>query len=453
MEREQVTLRRTLTLFPLILFGLAYMAPMIVFGTFGVEDQTTHGLATDAYILALIAMLFTAYSYGRMAKAYPVSGSAYTYVRKSMSSHLGFLIGWVTLLDYFFLPMVIWLIGGVYLSAEIPGVPAWVWIVLFILVTTILNIVGIRISTNVNVMMMAFQFLVITIFIVLSVEDVLHGMGSGTIVSARPFVSSQFRFPLILAGAAIAGYSFLGFDAVTTMTEETVQPEKTVPRAILLITLVGGVIFIIATYVTQLVYPDYTKFVHADSGASEIAMQIGGHLFTAIFTAGLILAQFSSGISAQSSAARLLYAMGRDTVLPKKFFGRLNERFQTPHLNIVLVGIVGLLALCLTVETSTSFINFGAFSAFAFVNVSVIAHYFFRAGRRKTLLDVLLYFVMPVVGFLFDGWLWLNLDKNALILGAIWLACGVVYLVVLTRGFRRVPPEIHFHSTDDTIGG
>ncbi|GMA61948.1 APC family permease [Alicyclobacillus fastidiosus] len=328
MDAKQVTLRRTLTLFPLLLFGLAYMAPMIVFGTFGVEDQTTHGLATDAYILALIAMLFTAYSYGRMAKAYPVSGSAYTYVRKSMSSHLGFLIGWVTLLDYFFLPMVIWLIGGVYLSAEIPSVPAWVWIVLFILVTTVLNIIGIRISTNVNVTMMAFQFLVIAIFLVLSVQDVLRGMGSGTLVSSRPFVSNQFQFPLILAGAAIAGYSFLGFDAVTTMTEETIEPEKTVPRAIFLITLVGGIIFIIATYVTQLVYPDYTKFVNADSGASEIAMQIGGHLFTAIFTAGLILAQFSSGISAQSSAARLLYAMGRDSVLPKKFLDGSTNVFR-----------------------------------------------------------------------------------------------------------------------------
>ncbi|WP_206922483.1 APC family permease [Alicyclobacillus suci] len=453
MKEDQVTLRRTLTQFPLILFGLAYMAPMIVFGTFGVEDETTHGLATDAYILALIAMLFTAYSYGRMAKAYPISGSAYTYVRRSMSAHIGFLIGWVTLLDYFFLPMVIWLIGGVYLSAEIPGVPAWLWIVLFILVTTILNIVGIRISTNVNVLMMAFQFLVIAIFLVLSVHDVLRGMGSATIVSPKPFFSDQFHFSLILSGAAIAGYSFLGFDAVTTMTEETVRPEKTVPRAIFLITLVGGVIFIIATYVTQLVYPDYTKFAHADSGASEIAMQIGGHLFTAIFTAGLILAQFSSGISAQSSAARLLYAMGRDGVLPKKVFGRLNGRFQTPHFNIVLVGVVGLLALFMTVETSTSFINFGAFSAFAFVNVSVIAHYFFRAGLRKKPLDFLLYLAMPVVGFLFDGWLWLNLDKNALRLGAIWLACGVVYLIFLTRGFRRVPPEIHFDSANETVDG
>lgn len=418
---------------------------MIVFGTFGIEDQTTHGLATDAYILALVAMMFTAYSYGRMAKAFPVSGSAYTYVRKSINSHLGFIVGWVTLLDYFFLPMVIWLIGGVYLTAEIPSIPAWIWIVLFILVTTSLNIIGVRISTNVNVLMMAFQFLVIAIFLILSIKDVLHGVGSGTLISAKPFMTNQFHFPLILAGAAIAGYSFLGFDAVTTMTEETIEPAKTVPRAILLITLIGGVIFIVSTYFTQMVYPDYTKFLNANSGAAEIARQIGGNLFTAVFTAGLILAQFSSGISAQSSAARLLYAMGRDSVLPKKFFSHVNKRFRTPDLNIILVGVVGLLALFFTVQTSTSFINFGAFSAFAFVNLSVIAHYFVREGRRKSLLNVLLYLVLPLVGFLFDGWLWLNLDKNALTLGAIWFACGVVYLAFLTHGFKRRPPEINFN--------
>jgi putrescine importer len=437
-------LRRSLTLFPLILFGLAYMAPMIVFGTFGVMDQTTHGLAVTAYVIAAIAMLFTAYSYGRMAKAFPVSGSAYTYVRKSIGSHLGFIIGWVTLLDYFFLPMVIWLIGGVYLAAEVPQVPTWIWIVLFILLTTVINIVGIRISTNVNLLLMMFQFLVIAIFVALSIRDLLHGMGSGTLVSARPFVDHRVPFSLVMAGAAIACYSFLGFDAVTTMTEETIEPERTVPRAIMLVTLIGGIIFVVATYFTQLVYPDYTKFANADAGSIEIARQIGGNLFTAVFTAGLIVAQFSSGISAQASAARLLYAMGRDSVLPKRVFGRINARFRTPHLNIILIGIVGLLALFFSVETSTSFINFGAFSAFAFVNLSVIAHYFVRDGRRRSAFDVVLYFVMPLVGFVSDAWLWLNLDRNALILGAVWLACGLIYLAGLTRGFRLKPPEIHF---------
>ncbi|WP_067927572.1 APC family permease [Alicyclobacillus shizuokensis] len=434
-------LRRTLTLYPLVLFGLAYMAPMIVFGTFGVMDQTTHGSAVTAYIIASVAMLFTAYSYGRMAKAYPISGSAYTYVRRTMGSHLGFVIGWVTLLDYFFLPMVIWLIGGVYLNAVLPGVPTWIWIVLFIVVTTIINVVGIRVSTNVNLLLMMFQFLVIAIFLALSIRDVAHGMGAGRLLSAQPFVNPHVQFGFIMAGASIACYSFLGFDAVTTMTEETIRPEPTVPRAIMLIVLIGGVIFIAATYFTQLVYPDYTKFANADAGAVEIARQIGGNLFTAVFTAGLIIAQLSSGISAQASAARLLYAMGRDKVLPRRFFGRIHARFRTPDLNILLVGLFGLLALFFSVETSTSFINFGAFTAFAFVNLAVIVHYFVQQRLRGGW-GAILYGLLPLIGFGFDAWLWLNLDRNAMILGAIWLVVGLIYLTVLTRGFRVAPPEM-----------
>jgi putrescine importer len=105
----QPTLDRSLGLRSIVLFGLAYMAPMIVLGTFGAIAEETGGAVPSAYVLALIAMLFTAYSYGRLAATYPVAGSAYTYVRRAIDDRVGFLVGWATLLDYFFLPMVIWL--------------------------------------------------------------------------------------------------------------------------------------------------------------------------------------------------------------------------------------------------------------------------------------------------------------------------------------------------------
>ncbi len=449
MKNEPVTLKRTLSLYHLVLFGLAYLAPMIVFGIYGIIAQTTHGLETSAYLVAMVAMLFTAYSYGQMVKAYPVSGSAYTYTRKAINPHLGFMVGWAILLDYLFIPMAIWLIGSSYLSAAFPLIPVWLWVLLFIIVTTAINIFGIKLSANISILMMVFQFLVIGIFILLSVKNILGGMGAGTLFSFDPFASKSGSMSFVLAGAAIACYSFLGFDAVTTFTEETIEPKKTLPRAIILITLIGGAIFIVASYVTQLVHPSFTDFKDVNSAGFEVARQIGGNLFSAIFLAGIIIAQFASGISAQASASRLLYAMGRDSVLPKKVFGYIHPKFRTPVLNIVIVGIVALLALKLSVTTSTSFINFGAFTAFTLVNVSVIFHYFIR-NRNRGLKAGFLYLAFPLLGAVFDFWLLVNLDKAAITLGIIWAACGLTYLLFLTKLFRKEPPELSIEEFEET---
>ncbi|KOV91488.1 APC family permease [Streptomyces sp. NRRL B-3648] len=438
-------LARTLTLRAVVLFGLAYMTPLIVLGTFGVVAASTGGAVPTAYLLALVAMLFTAHSYGKMAAAYPVAGSAYTYVRKAIDGRLGFLVGWATLLDYFFLPMVIWLIGGAYLQAQFPGVPHWIWITGFVAVTTALNIRGIKTAERVNDLLMVFQVLVIGIFVVLSVRHVFQTGGAGALVNATPFANGATTAAGISAGAAIAAYSFLGFDAVTTLTEETVDPKRTMPRAILLTALIGGGIFVLVAYTTQLAHPG-SAFDDPSSAAFEIAKTIGGDLFSSVFLAGLVVAQFASGIAAQASTSRLLYAMGRDGALPHKIFARLHERYRTPALNILLTGAVGLIALRLDVATSTSFINFGAFTAFTFVNVSVLATYV-RRRRVGESPSPLSYLVAPAIGAAVDLYLLYNLDGRALTLGLIWLSLGVVYLAYLTRMFRVPPPEMSFTET------
>ncbi len=242
------------------------------------------------------------------------------------------------------------------------------------------------------------------------------------------------------AGAAVAAYCFLGFDAVTTFTEETINPRVTVPKAIMLVAVLGGGIFVAVSYVTQLVHPGGT-FENSGSAAFDIAGQIGGALFSAIFLAGLVVAQFTSGLAAQASASRLIFAMGRDGVLPRTLFGVVNKKFHTPVIGIVVIGIVGLAALFLDITTSTSFINFGAFTAFTLVNVAVIAHYL-RESKKGAKLNPFVYLVMPIIGALVDAYLLLQLDSNALTLGLSWLAVGIVVLLVLTRGFTRRPPEI-----------
>lgn len=436
-------LQRTLSLGAVVLFGIAYMTPIIVLGTFGILAQSTEGMVPAAYLAALVAMFFTAMSYGRMASAFPVAGSAYSYVRKAISPKLGFIAGWAVLLDYLFLPMAIWLIGAAYLYSAFPAVPQWVWVLAFIGITSAINIVGLKLANGVNALLMLVQFLVLIAFVALCVHYVA-GDASTPLWSLKPFFNGDMQMPLIMSGAAIACYSFLGFDAVSTLTEETRDPRRTIPRAIMLITLIGGLIFVGVSYFVQVAHPSF-QFDSVDSAAYEIARNIGGDLFVSIFLIGLIVGQFASGLSAQASGSRLLFAMGRDGVLPKSFFGTLHERFGTPINSILLCAVVALLALKLDVTTSTSFINFGAFLAFSLVNLSVIFHYWI-GGEKKGLREFVLFLLFPFIGLAADLWLMVSLDHLAIYLGLSWLAIGVVYLAVLTGGFRRQPPEMDFQE-------
>ncbi|WP_223542188.1 APC family permease [Pseudomonas sp. BF-RE-26] len=436
-------LQRTLSLGSVVLFGIAYMTPIIVLGTFGILAQSTAGMVPAAYLAALVAMFFTAMSYGRMASAFPVAGSAYSYVRKAISPKLGFIAGWAVLLDYLFLPMAIWLIGAAYLNSAFPAVPQWIWVLAFIGITSAINIVGLKLANGINALLMLVQFLVLIAFVALCVHYV--GVDASTpLWSIKPFFNGDMQMPLIMSGAAIACYSFLGFDAVSTLTEETRDPRRTIPRAIMLITLIGGLIFVGVSYFVQVAHPSF-QFDSVDSAAYEIARNIGGDLFVSIFLIGLIVGQFASGLSAQASGSRLLYAMGRDGVLPKSFFGTLHERFGTPINSILLCAVVALLALKLDVTTSTSFINFGAFLAFSLVNLSVIFHYWI-GGENKGLREFVLFLLFPFIGLAADLWLMVSLDHLAIYLGLSWLAIGVMYLAVLTGGFRRQPPEMDFQE-------
>ncbi|WP_458724919.1 APC family permease [Pseudomonas mandelii] len=436
-------LQRTLSLGSVVLFGIAYMTPIIVLGTFGILAQSTAGMVPAAYLAALVAMFFTAMSYGRMASAFPVAGSAYSYVRKAISPKLGFIAGWAVLLDYLFLPMAIWLIGAAYLNSAFPAVPQWIWVLAFIGITSAINIVGLKLANGINALLMLVQFLVLIAFVGLCIHYV-GGDASTPLWSIKPFFNGDMQMPLIMSGAAIACYSFLGFDAVSTLTEETRDPRRTIPRAIMLITLIGGLIFVSVSYFVQIAHPSF-QFDSVDSAAYEIARNIGGDLFVTIFLIGLIVGQFASGLSAQASGSRLLFAMGRDGVLPKSFFGSLHERFGTPVNSILLCAVVALLALKLDVTTSTSFINFGAFLAFSLVNLSVIFHYWI-GGEKKGLREFVLFLLFPFIGLAADLWLMVSLDHLAIYLGLSWLAIGVVYLAVLTGGFRRQPPEMDFQE-------
>lgn len=428
----------------LVIFGVAFLTPMIAYTIYGVIATASHGVESGSICFAVIAMMFTALSYGHMAKAFPAAGSTYTYTRKAINSKLGVIAGWIVLLGYVFFPMAIWLIGASYFSAAVPAVPSWVWLVGFIVVTTLINIVGVEVGSKINFIMVSIQVVIIIAFLIFTIKAITEGMGEGTLASFSPFYNPDISFGYTVAGAAAACYCFLGFDALTTFTEDTVNPTKNIPRAIILTLLVCGAIFLIVTYFTHLVHPSY-DYSNPDNAAYEIARQVAPSVFGGIFLIGTIAGQFAAGLSAQASGARLLYAMGRDGVLPKKFFGKLNSKTHTPINSIVLTGVVALFAIFLDVTKATAYINFGGFVAFFFVNLSVIAYYFVKQ-RQRSLKGTILYLVFPVIGALLCLYLLIHLDRLAIILGCAWTVAGIIYLLVLTKGLKEEPPELGIDS-------
>ena len=441
MDAHGGQLKRTLKLRHVIFIGLAYMAPLAVFDTFGIVSDITKGHVPAAYVLITIAVLFTAYSYGQMVKVYPTSGSAYTYTRKTMNSYLGFLVGWVALLDYIFLPMINALLSSIYLSAAFSNVPPWIWILATIVITTGLNLADIKLAVIVNYFMVIIEFLVAILFVFFTIRGIINAE-DGKLFSATPFFSGEMSFSNIFAGASILALSFLGFDAVTTLSEETIEPKKTIPKAIFVIAFVAGIFFIAVTYFMQTLFPDISVIENIAGASPEIAKYIGGTLFQAIFIAGYLIAVLACGLTQQMSASRLLYAMGRDGVLPKKFFGYIHPRTGVPILNILLIGVLACSAMFLDLARAASLINFGAFIAFSFVNLSVIMFFLKHQKQKKfTVNSIISSIVLPLIGLGFNLYLWFELDLASKIVGFIWAAIGVIYLLHVTKFFRVQPSQ------------
>jgi amino acid transporter len=431
-------LQRVLGLPALVLFGLAYMVPLTVFTTYGVVTDSTAGHLPGAYVLTLVAMLFTAYSYGRMVAVHPYAGSAYTYTQKSFGGHAGFLVGWALLLDYIFLPMINYLVIGIYLNAQFPSIAQPVWIVAAILLVTGLNVLGIRLVTRMNLMLVAFQLIFLAVFVIAAVRSISAG---GVPSLTAPFFGDNPQYGALFAGAAILCLSFLGFDAISTLSEETRNPRRTIPLAIMLTTVIGGATFIAVSYIAHLAFPDYGAFTDVDSASLDVMKHVGGSLLASFFTAAYIAGCFASAMASQASVSRILYAMGRDGVLPRRVFGRLSIRFHTPVLATLVVGAVSFVALFISLELAAAMISFGALAAFSFVNLSVIKHYVVDSGRRSGA-DIVRYAVVPGIGVALTAWLWTSLSSTTFVVGGIWVGIGLVYLLFLTRGLTRRPPQL-----------
>ena len=441
-DTDQGSLKRALGLPSLVLFGLVYMVPLTVFTTYGIVTETSGGRLPLAYIVTLIAMVFTALSYARMAAAIPVAGSAYTYTQRTFGAPVGFLAGWSLMLDYLFLPMLNYLVIGLYLNAAVPALPEWVIVIATIAIVTVLNIVGIVSVARANFLIIAIQAIFIVVFLVLSIGKIA---GYGSVDFLAPFAGdgSAAGMSPVLAGAAILCLSFLGFDAVSTLSEEAKDARRTVPQAILIATIVSGFIFILLSYVSQLVFPS-NEFADVDSGSLDVMVAAGGTFLNALFTAAYVAGATGSALTSQASVARILFAMGRDGILPRKLFGHVSVKYRTPVYAILFVSVISLLAIVIDLAILASVVSFGALVAFSVVNLSVIKHYFIDLKDRS---NIVLNLIAPAIGFLLMVWLWTSLSGTALTIGLIWLAIGFVWLLVVTRGFSRPTPVLDLEET------
>ena len=447
-------LQKTLVLWQVIIIGLAYIQPMTLLDTFGMVSRDSLQHVPTSYMIALIAVLLTSISYGHMIRKHPSSGSAYTYVQKSIHPNAGFMVGWSSLLDYLLSPMVNILLANIYLTELFPDVNHWVWIIGLSLLMVGVNLRGARFVANFNSLIVILQVLVIGIFTYLiytklaAGENALGAMadkGGDGLWSFSPFWSPDANLGNLITGATILCFSFTGFDSLSSLAEETKDTKRTLPRAIFLTALISGLIFVFATYFMQLYFPgnpsQYFKLV--DETQPEILLLVGGAFFQSVVLSFAIVTVMASGISAHAGVSRLMYVMGRDGVLPKKFFGHIHPKSHTPSYNIWLAGVICLTAGFLSLEFVVALISFGALTAFSFVNLSVICSYGFRDGRLKTPRDILQFFVLPLLGFASIGALWLEVEDTSLKAGVAWAAVGLVYLAWLTGGFRRAAPQLH----------
>nr|WP_128843626.1 APC family permease [Burkholderia catarinensis] len=424
------TLKRSLGFFSVLLFGLAFIAPLIVFGTYGVIAKASKNTAALSYVVATIGVVFTALSYGRLIRLFPTAGSAYTYASQMLNQRIGFLVGWAALLDYFFIPMLIWLLGASYLHIACPDVPQWIWIASFIITTTLLNILGIEVANRFNTILMLIQLTIIAVFIGLCWKYVAGNRGMGAFLDAKPFYNAAVPLGASMAGAAIAAYSFLGFDALSTLSEEAINPRRTIPRAILAVAMIGGVLYIGSAYFMYLAHP-VPDFKVIDNAAFEIARNIGGDVFFAAVLTGIIVAHFAAGLSFQASVGRLLYALGRDNQLPIMPFGTLHPRFKTPAANLVISGAFGMVGLFLTIDTATSLVNFGAFLAFTAVNLCALKLTFDRERGDKA--GIVRGIAFPIIGAATSAAMLASLDRVALTFGCCWVAAGLAYMLIRGR--------------------
>jgi putrescine importer len=430
-------LRRVLKLHHLLLYGVIVIQPTAPLPSFGIVATVAQGHVGTTLLIAMVAMVLTAVSYGRMSAAYPRAGSAYSYVGQALHPNLGFLTGWSIALDYVLNPTIgtIWCAKA---AMNILPLPFAAWVLFFAAFFTWLNLRGIETNARTNAVLTAGMSAVLVAFFITATGYLVRLSGWGGLFSTQPFYDPQtFSWPLISTGTSIAVLTYMGFDSISTLSEDVENPRRNVLLATVLLCVITGVLGTLEVYYGQLIWPDFRTFPDPDTAFVSAAGRVGGSWMFQLMNFTLLVATMGSSLGAQLGAGRLLYAMGRDNVIPQKFFGYLDPVRNTPRNNILLSGaICAAGALTLSYQTGAELLNFGAFIAFMGVNLASIRHYYLRGeslGPRSILVNLL----PPLLGFLVCLYIWWSLRFGAMLAGAAWLTVGLLYCAWKTSGFQH----------------
>lgn len=425
-------LKRSLTLTDLVVYGMIFMIPIAPFGVYGYVNAEAPGMVPLAYIIGMVAMVFTALSYGSMARAFPVAGSVYSYAQRGLNQHVGFIAGWLMLLDYLLIPPLLYVYAAMALNHLYPDIPKVGFILAFLVSATFVNLRGITFTARMNIVFLLAQLVVLGIFLFYAWTALHNGGGNGELTLAPLYNPQTFNFALLMQAVSIAVLSFLGFDAISTLAEEIKgDPGRSVGKAALITLVVMGTIFVVQTWIATDLAAGL-GFKSADTAFYEIAELAAGSwlaTLTAVTTAlswGIAVA-----VTSQSAVSRLLFGMARDGKLPK-ILARVHPKHNTPYMSIYLVAVLSLLICYLfinSVDTLTSLVNFGALSGFMLLHLTVINYYWRRQKSGK----VVRHLICPVIGFIIVAAIMVNMGVDAQKLGLIWIALGLVYLFFLNK--------------------
>jgi putrescine importer len=438
-------LKRVLGLSSLVLYGIILIQPTAPMPLFGAAAGLARGHVVTTILIGMVAMLFTAISYGRMANAYPSAGSAYTYVSREIHPALGYFVGWGMIFDYVMNPIisVIWISKAS--MNLIPEIPFAVYAIAFTCLFTVMNLRGIEASSRTNSIIATGLGVVIILFLAAAFRYLFLNPPANAAEWIRPFYDPKtFSFPAVSAGASLAVLTYIGFDGISTLSEEVHNPRRNILLATVLVCLITGVLASVQVYTAQLVWPG-TTFPDQDTAFCYVAGKAGGPWLFHVVNMALLVATIGSGSGAHLGAGRLLYGMGRDNAIPGKFFAAINPRTRIPSNNIILVGVIVLFGVfLLTYPLGAQLLNFGALIAFMGVNAAAFVRYFLRNERKK-----FTYLIVPVLGFSVCMYLWLSLGYKAKIAGMCWLFAGVLYGAYRTSWFRKPLQFVRFENSEE----
>ena len=421
----QQELDRTLSVKDLVIYGLIFMVPIAPMGIYGSVISVSRGMIALTYAIGMVAMFFTALSYGQMSRAFPIAGSVYTYAKLGINKTIGFLSGWMIILDYIFVPALLYIISANSIKSLLPSVPTWIWLVVFIGINTLINVRGIEFTAIANRIFLAGELIVLAFFLVLGTYGVLHGVGNG--FTLKPFYdASQFNLNFVMTATSVAVLSFLGFDGISTLAEETTGGNKTVGQGIMWSLMLVGVLFIAQTYLAALIVPNWHSFGDLDTAFYVVAGKVGGPFLTYLTTIATILSWgFANALAAQAAISRILFGMSRDHNLPK-VLSKVHPKFKTPYVSTILVSIISLIVGLIFMNNSgvlSEIVNCGALTAFLVIHVAVVNHFLIKGHSH----DYWHHLIVPIIGFAVILFVMVNLDILAKEIGAAWLVIGLIY--------------------------